>query len=105
MKKKRYWIITGLVLLVFVVCMYVSYMTGKYWYLLPGTLGAGVTDREQWLLEKAKNYALECDIKEERLIHPRLVNTVRVYFGGQAGMGGVEVTLIKLNGEPLGASW
>ena len=101
MMKKRLKI-TGCVI-VGVILLYVTFMAGKFSYLItqPEAL---LTPKEQWFVEKARQYARDEKIPDERLKTPKVVDTVRVYFGGMAGMGGVEVTMLKVNGMMLEAS-
>ncbi len=98
--KLKYVIVPVIVL----VALYVVFMLGRYSYLIvePEFL---LGDKDKWLVGKARDYALEAGITEERLKDPKVVDTVKVYFGGMAGMGGVEVTMMKENGLVLQMSY
>ena len=99
-KKLKYVIFAG----VAIVALYVAFMLGRYSFLItqPEFL---LGEKDRWLVAKAREHALEGGIPEERLDNPRVVDTTKVYFGGSAGLGGVEVTLIKDNGLLVEMSW
>lgn len=92
---KRFLLVIGVI-----VCGYVIFMAGKYSFLItePEAL---LTKQETWFVQKAREYAREQRIPEDRLEHPKVIDAVRVYFGGMAGIGGVEVTMLKENGQHL----
>lgn len=60
-----------------------------------------MTAKGKWAVARATQYALEVGIAPERLKNPKVIDAVRVYFGGMAGAGGVEITMMKDNGEFL----
>ena len=83
---------------------WLAFMLGKHSYLI-GKPQLLFDKKEEWLVQQATKHALEEGISEDRLKSPRLLDTIKVYFEGQAGIGGVEVTLVKHNGVPLEMSW
>ena len=77
---------------VLLLVVFVAFTVGRYSFLItkPEALLSG---DEQAAVAKAREYALSEGIAVERLGKPRVVSMTRVYFGGQAGLGGVEVTI------------
>ena len=83
-----------------IVILYVTFMVGRYSYMItePEML---LSKQEEWAVKKARVYAIEQGIAEDRLQKPKVIDTVKVYFGGMAGVGGVEITMMKKNGQFL----
>ena len=98
MKKKH--IIILVVVTVFVIEFYVAFTLGKYSHLIT-TPEVLLGNKEKWIVKKAREYALNEGIGTDRLENPRVVNTATVYFGGAAGLGGVEVTVTRDNAQFL----
>lgn len=96
--KKR--ILIGILLLAVLIGFYVAFMAGRYSYLITEP-EMFLSEKEEWAVNKARAYAIEQGIAEDRLKKPKVVDTVKVYFGGMAGMGGVEITMMKDNGQFL----
>jgi hypothetical protein len=97
MKTRLKYLVATVVL---IVAAYVAFMCGKYSHLITQPeflLGRG----DKAFVEKARQYALEQKLPAERLRSPKVVEAVRVYFGGWAGTGGVEVTITKDNAQVL----
>jgi hypothetical protein len=80
--------------------LYVAFMAGRYSYLITEP-EMFLSEQEEWAVKKARAYAIEHGIAEDRLDKPKVVDTVKVYFGGMAGVGGVEITMMKDNGQFL----
>ncbi len=102
MKQKWLWIPIWAVSTL--VVAWVAFFIGRYSYLIrrPGILLSG---QEKCMINKAREEAVEAGVPEYRLKNPRVVETVRVYFGEMAGLGGVEVSLVKGSGDVLNVAW
>lgn len=92
--------LTFLLLLGTLLALYVAFMCGRYSYLITEP-EMFLSEKEEWAVEKARAYAIEHGIAEDRLSKPKVIDTVKVYFGGMAGTGNVEITMMKDNGQFL----
>jgi len=84
----------------FLIVLYLTFIAGRYSFLItkPEFL---LNKRERLFVEKARQYAKEQGIPEEHLVKPRVVDTKLILFGGQAGLGGVEVLIDDRDAEIL----
>ena len=96
---KRKTKIFGLLLLV-AVCSYVIFMLGRYSYLITEP-EIFLSQQDTWAVKKAREYAMDQGIPEDRLTDPKVIDTVRVYFGGMTAVGGVQITMMKNDGQFL----
>ena len=78
---------------------WVAFFVGRYSYLIrrPSILLSG---HDKWLIERARDEAIEMGASRESLTKARIVETVTVYFGD----AGVEVTLMQGSGDFLQGS-
>ncbi len=87
-----------------IIVLYATFTAGRYSYLITEP-EMFLSEQEEWAVKKAREYATEEGIADDRLKNPKVVETVRVYFGGIVGMGGVEVTMMKNSGQFLECSY
>ncbi len=83
---------------------YVVFMAGRFSYLITEP-EVFLSPKEKWAVSKAREYALANGIAGDRLKNPKVIDAVRVYFGGMGGLGGVEITMMKDNGGFLDSKY
>ena len=104
MWKKRRYIIVPIIVLVALVILYVVFTVGKYSFML-GKPALLFGDREEWLVARAREQALEDGIPPERLQQARIIPTVKILFNGGLGTGGVEIIVDEKSGMVLEMSY